>query len=85
VREWRPHVARTIDEDELIEHWTMIGDELGQVAGERGTTRLGLALLLEHDSPQPVRRLVWRAARPGIRTSRVSVLGGRRDRPTCRG
>jgi hypothetical protein len=38
-------VARKIDEDELIEHWTLIGDELGQVAGKRGPTRLGFALL----------------------------------------
>lgn len=36
-----------VDEDELIEHWTLVGDELGQVAGERGATRLGFALLLK--------------------------------------
>jgi hypothetical protein len=24
------------DEDELIEHWTLVGDELGQVADKRG-------------------------------------------------
>jgi hypothetical protein len=35
------------DEDELIEHWTLVGDELGQVAGKRGATRLGFALLLK--------------------------------------
>jgi len=34
-----------VDEDELIEHWTLVGDELGQVAGKRGATRLGFALL----------------------------------------
>ncbi len=39
-------MARTVDEDELIEHWTLIGDELGQVAGKRGPTRLGFGLLL---------------------------------------
>lgn len=37
-----------MDEDELIEHWTLVGDELGQVAGKRGPTRLGFALLLKH-------------------------------------
>jgi hypothetical protein len=36
-----------VDEDELIEHWTLVGDELGQVAGRRGATRLGFALLLK--------------------------------------
>ncbi|HKS44984.1 MAG TPA: Tn3 family transposase [Amycolatopsis sp.] len=40
-------MPREIDEDELIEHWTLIGDELGQVAGKRGPTRLGFALLLK--------------------------------------
>jgi hypothetical protein len=40
-------VARKIDEDELIERWTLVGDELGQVAGKRGPTRLGFALLLK--------------------------------------
>lgn len=39
-------MARTIDDDELIEHWTLVRDELGQVAGKRGPTRLGFALLL---------------------------------------
>ena len=29
-----------IDEDELIEHWTLIGGELAEVAGKRGRTRL---------------------------------------------
>jgi hypothetical protein len=36
-----------VDEDELIEHWTLVGDELGQVAGKRGVTRLGFSLLLK--------------------------------------
>jgi hypothetical protein len=40
-------VARRIDDDELIEHWTLVGDELGQVAGKRGATRLGFSLLLK--------------------------------------
>jgi TnpA family transposase len=40
-------VAREIDDDELIEHWTLVGDELGQVAGKRGATRLGFSLLLK--------------------------------------
>lgn len=40
-------MARRIDDDELIEHWTLVGDELGQVAGKRGPTRLGFSLLLK--------------------------------------
>ena len=36
-----------IDEDELIEHWTLIGGELAEVAGKRGPTRLAFALLLK--------------------------------------
>ena len=36
-----------LDEDELIEHWTLVGDELGQVAGKLGPTRLGFSLLLK--------------------------------------
>jgi len=40
-------VARKIGDDKLIEHWTLVGDELGQVAGKRGPTRLGFSLLLK--------------------------------------
>jgi len=36
-----------LDEDELIEHWTLAGDELGRAAGKRGATRLGFSLLLK--------------------------------------
>jgi len=36
-----------LDEDELIQRWTIVGDELAQVAGKRGATRLGFALLLK--------------------------------------
>ncbi|MFI9041227.1 transposase, partial [Streptomyces sp. NPDC053726] len=32
--------------DELVEHWTVLDDELQLVAGKRGGTRLGFALLL---------------------------------------
>src|SRR5664280_1981143 len=40
-------VARVVDEDELIDRWTLVGDELGEVAGKRGATRLGFAILLK--------------------------------------
>lgn len=40
-------MARKIDDDELIEHWALVGDELGRVAGKRGPTRLGFSLLLK--------------------------------------
>jgi hypothetical protein len=34
--------------DELVEHWTVLDDERELVAGKRGATRLGSALLLKH-------------------------------------
>ena len=36
-----------LGEDELIEHWTLAGDELERVARKRGATCLGFALLLK--------------------------------------
>ena len=33
--------------DELVEHWTLLGDERELVAGKRGATRLGFALILK--------------------------------------
>jgi hypothetical protein len=39
-------VARSVDEDELIEHWTLVGDGWTLLADKRGPTRLGVALLL---------------------------------------
>jgi hypothetical protein len=38
--------ARELDEDELIGNWTLVGDELEQLSGRRGATKLGFALLL---------------------------------------
>jgi hypothetical protein len=40
-------MARALGEDELIEHWTLVGDEWALLAGKRGPTRLGFALLLK--------------------------------------
>ncbi|HUH71272.1 MAG TPA: DUF4158 domain-containing protein [Mycobacterium sp.] len=39
-------MAREVDQDELIDWWTLVGDELELVAGKRGATLLGFALLL---------------------------------------
>jgi hypothetical protein len=36
-----------VDLDELIEHWTLLDGERDLVAGKRGATRLGFALLLK--------------------------------------
>lgn len=36
-----------LDLDELVEHWTVLEDERELVAGKRGATRLGFALLLK--------------------------------------
>ncbi|MFD2150647.1 DUF4158 domain-containing protein [Rhodococcus jostii] len=35
-----------MDEDELIDAWTIVGDEPALIGGKRGPTRLGFALLL---------------------------------------
>ena len=42
-----------IDEDELIEHWTLIGGELAEVAGKRGPTRLAFAAAEVLQPPRP--------------------------------
>ena len=39
-------MARELDEDELIGNWTLVGDELQELSGRRGATKLGFALLL---------------------------------------
>ncbi len=36
-----------MDLDELVEHWTLLEDERELVAGKRGPTRLGFALILK--------------------------------------
>jgi hypothetical protein len=36
-----------MDLDELVEHWTLLDDEQDLVAGKRGATRLGFALVLK--------------------------------------
>ena len=42
-----PAVGRTVELDELVEHWTLLGDEQDLVAGKRDATRLGFALQLK--------------------------------------
>jgi hypothetical protein len=34
-------VARVLDEDELIEHWTLVGDELNLLTGRTGSSNWG--------------------------------------------
>jgi hypothetical protein len=33
--------------DDLVEHWTVLDDERELIAGKRGATRLGFALILK--------------------------------------
>jgi hypothetical protein len=40
-------VVVRVDLDELVEHWTLLDDERDLVAGKRGSTRLGFALILK--------------------------------------
>jgi hypothetical protein len=44
VRRGTAVVARVLDEDELIEHWALVGDELSLLTGRTGSSKLGLAL-----------------------------------------
>jgi hypothetical protein len=37
----------TVELDELVEHWTLLDGDRALVAGKRGATRLGFALLLK--------------------------------------
>ena len=37
----------TVGMAELVEHWTVLGDEKDLVSGKRGATRLGFALILK--------------------------------------
>ncbi|MEU7878269.1 Tn3 family transposase [Microbispora bryophytorum] len=39
-------MVRVLDEDELVGNWTLVGEELDQLSGRRGATKLGFALLL---------------------------------------
>ncbi len=39
--------STVIDLNDLVEHWTLLDDERTLVAGKRGATRLGFALLLK--------------------------------------
>ncbi|WP_461143166.1 DUF4158 domain-containing protein [Salinifilum aidingensis] len=61
-----------LDQDELVEHWTLIGDDLDRVAGKRGAAKLGFALLLKFFAARgrfPVGAVVLRT-RFGMRMSR---------------
>lgn len=40
-------MGRSMALDELVEHWTLLEDEQDLVAGKRGATRLGFALVLK--------------------------------------
>jgi len=40
-------VVVLMDLDELVGHWTLLDDERELIAGKRGPTRLGFALLLK--------------------------------------
>jgi hypothetical protein len=68
--------AVPLDLDELVEHWTLPDDDQELVAGKRGVTRLGFALLLKFYTrkgrfpPRP-----QRAARRGDRLRRPPGQG----------
>ncbi|KKC04333.1 Tn3 family transposase [Mycobacterium nebraskense] len=39
-------MVRELDQDELIDRWTLVGEELGLVATKRGVAKLGFAVML---------------------------------------
>lgn len=39
-------MPRALEQDELIEHWTLFGDEVALVAGKRGANALAFGLLV---------------------------------------
>ncbi|MFE9328507.1 DUF4158 domain-containing protein [Nocardia sp. NPDC052278] len=45
-------MAQELDEDELIDRWTLVGNELELVAGKRGVTKLGFAVMLRFYTKQ---------------------------------
>lgn len=57
-----------VDLDELVEHWILLEDERELVAGKRGPTRLGFAVLLKFYARGPVPA---RQSRAGRRRGRV--------------
>jgi TnpA family transposase len=75
-------VARELDQDELIDRWTLVDDELALVAGKRGATRLGFALLLRFYTEQgrfprgrseiPDSAVEYVARQVGVATSEVA-------------
>lgn len=61
-----------VDLGELVEHWTLLDDEQEMVAGKRGATKLGFALLLKFYT----RYGRFPAGRPGA-TIGTRISGGR--------
>jgi len=65
-----------MDLDELVDHWTLLKDERELVAGKRGPTRLGFALLL---------KFYARAGRfPRGRAAVIARVGTGQKRPRAR-
>jgi len=57
-------VVVRVDLDELVEHWTLLDDERELVAGKRGSTKLGFALVLKFYT-RPGRFPLGRSELPG--------------------
>jgi hypothetical protein len=45
-------LARRLELDELVEHFTLLPDEVARLRNKSGPTRLGFALLLKFLHPQ---------------------------------
>ncbi|WP_336203728.1 DUF4158 domain-containing protein [Nonomuraea sp. LPB2021202275-12-8] len=40
-------MARVVDEEELVGNWSLLDEEMQLLAGRRGPTKLGFALMLK--------------------------------------
>ncbi|MDA8319167.1 MAG: DUF4158 domain-containing protein [Actinomycetota bacterium] len=77
-------MARVLDEDELVEQWTLVGDELGLLTGRTGPSKLGLALWLKFFIAQgrfplgrselPDKAVVWVARQVKVPASDIGLF-----------
>ena len=80
-------MARVLDEDELIEHWTLVSDKLDLLAGRIGPSKLGLALWLRFyiaegrfpsgRSELPDEAVAWVARQVKVSASDIGLVDAR--------
>ena len=88
----RESVVVRVDPDELVEHWTLLDDERDMVAGKRGPTRLGFALILKFYTRHgrfpagrlelPDEAVAFVAKQVRVQASDLGFMSGRGARPS---